>query len=293
MAAAATKATQQVKTGWRGDFEFVQLSDPQFGYRASLSGLSEHAIEEYARLGIALKPSAKVKGFTYESSRYERAIERVNQINPDFIIVTGDMVTDPNNPAQAAELWRITKQLNPDIRTYWVPGNHDVGNSPTFQSLQSYRERFGTDYYAFDHKGCHFVVMNSAVCFDPGNVEQEWDDQLRFLRATLGHATRSGSRRTLVFTHHPLFLREPDEEDSWAVVPSERRRVLLDLFKENGVSTVFSGHWHRNGHAMDENLEMITTGPVGFPLGDDPSGFRIVRIGNNSIEHEYISLETG
>ena len=77
------------------------------------------------------------------------------------------------------------------------------------------------------------------------------------------------------------------------MVPSERRRILLDLFKDNGVSFVFSGHWHRNGYAKDENLEMITTGPVGFPLGDDPSGFRVVRIGNDSLEHEYISLETG
>jgi 3',5'-cyclic AMP phosphodiesterase CpdA len=104
MATVVTKAMQQVKTGWPGDFEFVQLSDPQFGYRATLSGLDDHTIEEYARLGIAVKQSRKVTGFAYESSRYGAAIEKVNRINPDFMIVTGDMVTDPNDPAQTAEL---------------------------------------------------------------------------------------------------------------------------------------------------------------------------------------------
>ncbi len=67
----------------------------------------------------------------------------------------------------------------------------------------------------------------------------------------------------------------------------------MDLFEENGVSTVFSGHWHRNGYARDENLELITTDPVGYPLGDDHSGSRIVRVRENKLEHEYIPLDTG
>jgi 3',5'-cyclic AMP phosphodiesterase CpdA len=102
--------------------------------------------------------------------------------------------------------------------------------------------------------------MNSAVCFDPGEVPEEWDAQLRFLKATLGRAMREGSHHIVVFAHHPLFLRQPDEEDSWAVIPTERRHILMDLYKENGVPTVFSGHWHRNGNTKGRNLELITTG---------------------------------
>ena len=67
----------------------------------------------------------------------------------------------------------------------------------------------------------------------------------------------------------------------------------MDLFKETGVSAVFSGHWHRNGFATYGDMELITTGPVGYPLGDDPSGFRIVRVREDELEHEYIPLDTG
>ncbi len=95
-----------------------------------------------------------------------------------------------------------------------MPGNHDVGNSPSRRSFRSYRERFGEDHYAFDHKGCRFVAMDSAVCFDPINVPDAWEAQLRFLTATLGRAKRTGRHRILVFSHHPLFLHQHDAEDS-------------------------------------------------------------------------------
>ncbi len=65
-----------------------------------------------------MKRSPRLKGFAYESRPYEKAIEKVNQFKQDFMVVTGDMATNPNTPAQAAELWRITKKLDPDIRVH-------------------------------------------------------------------------------------------------------------------------------------------------------------------------------
>ena len=37
---------------------------------------------------------------------------------------------------------------------------------------------------------------------------------------------------------------------------------------------------------------MVTTGPVGYPLGDDPSGLRIVKVYRDRIEHAYYGLDT-
>ncbi len=36
---------------------------------------------------------------------------------------------------------------------------------------------------------------------------------------------------------------------------------------------------------------MVTTGPVGKPLGDDPSGLRIVRVGEAGLDHAYFALD--
>ena len=37
---------------------------------------------------------------------------------------------------------------------------------------------------------------------------------------------------------------------------------------------------------------MITTGPVGRPLGSDSSGFRIVNVNKTLVTHKYYSLDS-
>ncbi len=70
------------------------------------------------------------------------------------------------------------------------------------------------------------------------------------------------------------------------------RASSLEIFQRAGVRAVFAGHYHRNAHGWAGELEMITTGPVGMPLGDDPSGFRIVRVGPHGLDHAYFGLES-
>ena len=36
---------------------------------------------------------------------------------------------------------------------------------------------------------------------------------------------------------------------------------------------------------------MVTTSAVGYPLGDDPSGFRIVKVSQDKVEHQYCGLD--
>ena len=37
--------------------------------------------------------------------------------------------------------------------------------------------------------------------------------------------------------------------------------------------------------------EYVSTGPVGYPLGEDPSGIRVVNLDYGYLRHQYISLE--
>ena len=36
---------------------------------------------------------------------------------------------------------------------------------------------------------------------------------------------------------------------------------------------------------------MVISGPVGFPLADDPSGLRIVKVYDDRVEHEYFGMD--
>jgi len=54
------------------------------------------------------------------------------------------------------------------------------------------------------------------------------------------------------------------------------------------VRFVFCGHYHRNAVATDGGLEVVTTGPVGKPLGkDSKSGLRVVIVRGEEIEHQF------
>jgi hypothetical protein len=35
---------------------------------------------------------------------------------------------------------------------------------------------------------------------------------------------------------------------------------------------------------------MVSSGPVGYPLGEDPSGYRVVRLDRKGVRHEYLPL---
>ena len=270
---------------------FIQLSDPQFGMFAAFSGLDDATIEDFRRKGLHVRPAPKTTGFAEETALYEAAIAAVNRLKPDFVVTTGDLVNDPADSAQVAELRRITDTLDGGIPMRWAAGNADVGNTPTPGSLARYRERFGEDNYSFDHGDSRFIVLNSSVYFDASNVPDEWKALQDFLTATLKEARAAGSRHIVILAHHPLFLQHPDEEDTFAVIPKERRRVILDLLKSHEVSAYFAGHWHRNNYAADGDFQMVTSGSVGYPLGDDPSGLRIVKVYDDRIEHEYFAFD--
>jgi 3',5'-cyclic AMP phosphodiesterase CpdA len=106
-------------------FFFIQLTDPQFGMTTSDAS------------------------FAQETANLEFAIATANRLRPAFVIVTGDLVNKTGDGAQIAEYQRILGKLDPAIRAYSIPGNHDVGNEPTPESLAAYTKRFGPDHFTF------------------------------------------------------------------------------------------------------------------------------------------------
>jgi 3',5'-cyclic AMP phosphodiesterase CpdA len=243
-------------------FFFVQGSDPQFGFCAGRE-----------RLGT---------GFAQDTANFEFVIATVNRLRPAFLIVTGDLVNRAGDPAETAEYFRVTGKLDPSIRLYNVAGNHDVLNEPTPASLAAYRKQFGPDYYAFRAGAMAAIVLNTPIIAHPKNVPDEFARQETWLRGELEKARRDGVRELVIFQHHLLFINSPEEKESYYTLPIEQRRKYLDLFKEYGVSHVFSGHYHRNASANYGPMKLLTT--TSITCADAPSGIRIVTVKNTGIE---------
>ena len=270
---------------------FVQMADPQFGMYSSVSKFSDADKAERRQRGINIEYTGPIlEGLAKETSLFTEAIETANKINPDFVVICGDMVHNSDSDEQFQELIRISRLLNEDIKLYWVAGNHDVGDKPTRAGLAQYKEQFGEYNYSFQEENCYFIVLNSSICYDPGSVPDEWDILISFLEKELQIAASVQQRHKIIFMHHPLYLNDPNEGDNYFVIPSARRAKIIDLITEYDVSAVFTGHLHRNNYKKIGNTELVSTGPVGFPLGEDPSGIRHVRVDDNSLTHEYLGL---
>ncbi len=274
-------------------FHFVQMADPQFGMFASVSRYTDEDVAKRRARGLNVrKAPAPITGFADETRLYTAAIESVNRLRPAFAVVCGDMVHDASDQSQIEELFRVSALLDDDIPLHFVSGNHDVGEAPTSESLAIYRERFGSDSYSFDCGDCHFAVINSSVAFDPVNVPLEWRRLTQFLIDDLSAARRRGAQHIVLFTHHPLFERSADEIGSGWCVPAERRDEIVSILRDYGASAVFAGHMHMNQYAEDAGLMMVTTGAVGYPLGEDPSGIRVVSMREDAITHRYYGVDS-
>jgi endonuclease/exonuclease/phosphatase family metal-dependent hydrolase/predicted phosphodiesterase len=252
----------------REPFFFIQMADPQFGFFTANAD------------------------FTRETANFERAIAAANRLRPSFVVVCGDLTHRAGDAAQVAEYRRIVSTLDASIPLYSVPGNHDLANPPTAASLTAYREQHGPDRYTFERNGLFGIVINSTLIKEPGGAPDATAEQERWLRETLDGARSSGRDRIMVFQHHSWFLTRPDEPDQYFNLPLTHRRTYLDLFRSAGVSHVFAGHYHRNAFGRDADLEMVTTGPVGRPLGADSSGFRVVTVYADRVEHRYYALDS-
>jgi len=245
---------------------FIQMSDPQFGMYT------------------------KNVGFAHETANFEFAIATANRLKPAFVVVTGDLINDSKNAAQAAEYKRISAKLDPKIRLFSVPGNHDVENEPDEQTLAAYRKRVGPDYYTFRIGEIAGFVLNSNLEKAPQKVPGEAAKMENWLREELGKAKRDGVKHLIVFQHISFFLSDPDEEDQYFNIPKETRKRYLKLLHDAGIQYVFAGHYHRNAEGRDADLQMVTTGPVGMPLGGAKSGMRLVTVNDSGVQHKYYEL---
>lgn len=118
---------------------------------------------------------------------------------------------------------------------YNVTGNHDLNfDSPdNDQSTETFKTVYGSDYYAFNYAGVHFIVLNDV--FWRGNGEDRGyhgqipDEQIEFVKNDLAHVPKD--RLVVVLLHIPL--------------PGVRNRQDLYRVLEGRPHTLsFSAHTH-------------------------------------------------
>jgi 3',5'-cyclic AMP phosphodiesterase CpdA len=239
------------------EWTFVQMCDPQLGFG----------------------------GYQEDKQRFKQAIKQINQLRPDFVVICGDLVNRTERPS-FADFNSIKKKLT--VPCYCAPGNHDVGNTPTPALLNQYRECIGKDYYAFEHKGCTFIVANTQLWKAPLAGESEKQD-VWFKKALKTAADKQ--QPIFVITHYPLFVKEPYEPDDYYNLPLEKRKELLGLFEHYGVVAVLAGHTHTTLNHEVTGIQMVASQNTSKNFDQQPFGFRIWHVSaSRPYAHEFVPL---
>lgn len=237
--------------------------------------------------------------------------EQISASQVDFVIQGGDHIEDAmevgrERATMLMDLYLRTERQHLRKPVHHVLGNHDclgvfaksgIDPSARDHGKQFYVDRFGPRYYAFDHKGVHFVVLDSMGITPDRNYEGRVDaEQLEWLRADL--AAQPSGTRIVVVTHIPLVTAmqcyEPeawlDTPHNWTFVTNGRE--VLRILREHNVLAVLQAHSHVYERIELNGIAFITTGAVagadwrGSFLGT-PEGYTEITISGRVVTSRY------
>lgn len=241
---------------------------------------------------------------------FRQAIDSVNALKPDFVITGGDLIMDAleQNYVQADSLYRLYAG---SLERFDMPVHNTLGNHEIFGIItkgavdpghpeygeKMFEKRLGKSYYAFEHKGWKFFILNS-VEDSKKNGYIGWIDaeQVDWIRKELKH---TGAAVPLVIsTHIPLLTASTQyyegstkASDSGTVVVNARK--VLDLFRDHNLKLVLQGHLHLVEDIYIDGIHFITGGAVsaawwGGPYRGCEEGFVWVNADGEEISWRYV-----
>jgi 3',5'-cyclic AMP phosphodiesterase CpdA len=209
-----------------------------------------------------------------------RAVAETNLLEPkpDFVVFGGDLA----QLGKKSELDHGAEMLSRlNYKTHCVLGEHDY-----YLDLGEYWSKlFGDHYYSWDHKGVHFVVLNSILTYDDWTFERWPSAEQRMLEmAGLDNPNGSpfmvGSKQrewlakdlkkvkkdtpVIVFSHSPI--QKIYKGWNFWTEDAEEVQALLKPFDD---VTVIYGHVHQIQYNQIGNISfnavMATAWPWPYP----------------------------
>ncbi len=224
-------------------------------------------------------------GYEHDVKTFKTAVAQINALKPDFAVICGDLVHNANDKS-FADFKKIKAGLT--VPCYCVPGNHDIGNKPTRESLRYYRRIIGKDYYSLEHKGYLFVFVNTQLWKTAMDGESQKHDA--WFEKTI-KAAANKKMPVFVIGHYPLFLNQPDEPEKYANLPIDKRTELLNLFEKGNVVAMLGGHTHRLIINEYKGIQLFNGETTSKNFDKRPFGFRLWHVENERpFKHEFVPL---
>ncbi len=242
---------------------------------------------------------------------FQKAIDKVNTLKPDFVITGGDNIMDA-----FAQSWERSDSLyhlfGSMIESFKMPvyttiGNHELfgvylqsGISPEHPEYgkKMYKKRLADQYYTFEHKGWQFIILDGVEITDERRYKGFVDSlQMEWLKQQLQQIGKE--KPVIISIHIPLL----SVESHFALGPTQafkensivnNANEVIDILKEYNVKLVLQGHTHFLEDIFYNGIHYITGGAVSGAVWNGKrfemeEGFLVVSIKDNQqFSWEYI-----
>jgi len=127
----------------------------------------------YRELNVVLVSDTHL-GTIIGKSRLQGLVDRVNQLEPDLVLLAGDIIDDDFRPFVARDMAAVLRQIRAPLGVYGVLGNHDNGaeDLPTFrEALAQAGIRLLVDEWV-EVDGAFYLVGRNDRSRDPAPLAQ-------------------------------------------------------------------------------------------------------------------------
>ncbi|MEM9141952.1 MAG: metallophosphoesterase [Bacteroidota bacterium] len=249
---------------------------------------------------IHLKPELNApKGF-------QMAIDKVNDMKPDFVLTGGDLVYDVmrGNYEKSEALFQLYKTMSEGFKmpVYNCIGNHDLfgiyEESPEDHTHPDYKygmweRHFGKTYYAFDHKGWHFITLNSLDVTENKRYKGIYNqEQLRWLAK---HLQKVDTKVPIVITTHlPIICAYGQFHGKAGSRNVSNGHEVIRLLENHNLKLILQGHIHWKEYAhINDRFHILTGGSIagnGWKgrRHNTKEGFVKIKVSGSDFGWEYI-----
>lgn len=198
-------------------------------------------------------------GFQYNLSQLKNISEKINDLNPDIVFFTGDLMDNPRRYKQIDQIVPILKKINAPLGKFCIYGNHDHGG-------------YGSNLYKQIMTNANFTLLQN---------------QSTPIRATDGG-------RIYLLGIDDAMLGRPDFNLTQQNVPENTFNILLshapDLADR---ASQYNIHWQLSGHSHGGQVKIPFIGALVIPpyAQKYPEGHYL--IGETNPLHLYVNRGLG
>lgn len=212
---------------------------------------------------------------------FDKAVNTINELNPDFIVTGGDNIRDVTRPERsyADSLYSLYVS---QIKRFKMPvytgiGNHEcfginnpgISREDPFFGKKMYESRIGKRYYSFNHKGWKFFMIDDIKITDTGHkyIGNVDDEQMEWLKNEL--ATTDSITPIAICSHIPFISSMKKFEFGSLSGNPDNDGVsnsieFFRLFAKHNLKLLLQGHFHF--------FEVLYTNNMYYITGPSPNG---------------------